>query len=43
MRFVWFLIAIQVLFAVIAIAIIGYLIFRRMKIRKKEDFEKRDN
>ncbi len=43
MKIVWFIIAIQVLFAVIAIAIIGYLIFRRMKLKKKEDFEKRSN
>ncbi len=43
MKFVWFIIGIQVLLTVIAIVIIGYLIFRRIKLRKREDFEKRDN
>ncbi len=43
MKFVWFILAIQVLLTVIAIVIIGYLIFRRIKLRKREDFEKRDN
>lgn len=43
MKFVWFIVVIQLLCFVIAIAIIGYLIFRRMKLKKKEDFEKRDN
>ncbi len=43
MKFVWYIIAIQVLLTVIAIVTIGYLIFRRIKLRKREDFEKRDN
>ncbi len=43
MKFVWFIIGIQVLLTVIAIVIIGYLIFRRIRLRKREDFEKRDN
>ena len=43
MEFVWYIIAIQVLLTVIAIVIIGYLIFRRIKLRKKEEFEKREN
>ena len=43
MKFVWFVIGIQVLLTVIAIVIIGYLIFRRYKLKKKEDFEKRQN
>ncbi len=43
MRFVWFIVAIQVLLILIAIVIIGYLIYRRIKLRKRENFEKRDN
>ncbi len=43
MRFVWFIVIIQVLLILIAIVIIGYLIYRRIKLRKREDFEKRDN
>ncbi len=43
MKIVWFIIALQVLFTVIAIAVIIYLILRRIRIRKKEDFEKRAN
>jgi putative effector of murein hydrolase len=42
MKFVWFIIAIQVLLTGIAIVIIGYLIIRRIKLRKREDFEKRE-
>ncbi len=43
MKVVWFIVAMQVLFAVIAIAIIVYLILRRIRLRKQEDFEKRAN
>ncbi len=43
MKLIWFIMAIQVLLTVIAIVIIGYLIIRRIKLRKREDFEKRDN
>ncbi len=43
MKFVWFIIGIQVLLTIIAIVIIGYLIFRRIRLRKRENFEKRDN
>lgn len=43
MKFVWFFLAIQVLFVVAAIVTIVYLIFRRIRIRKRETFEKRDN
>jgi len=32
MKLIWFIIAIQVLLTVIAIVIIGYLIFRRIKL-----------
>lgn len=43
MKFVWFFVAIQVLFLVIALVIIAYLIYRRIQLKKKENFEKRDN
>jgi len=37
------IIAAQILFFIVALILIIYLIFRRIKISKEEDFEKRDN
>jgi flagellar biosynthesis/type III secretory pathway M-ring protein FliF/YscJ len=37
------ILAVQILFALIAFGIIIYLAIRRIRIRGKEDFERRDN
>jgi len=38
-----FMIILHILFWIILAGIFVYLIFRRLKIREKEDFEDRDN
>jgi len=37
------ILGLEILFFVVCVGLIIYLIFRKIEIRKKEDFEKRDN
>jgi len=41
--FAQLIIGLEILFGVVCVVLIIYLIFRRIDIRKKETFEKRDN
>ena len=41
--FTYFIIGVEILFVIVSIAIIIYLIPRRIRKKKEEDFEIRDN
>jgi NhaP-type Na+/H+ or K+/H+ antiporter len=43
MKIVWTIVAFQIIASLVVIGVVIYLIVRRVKIKKKENFEKRDN